>query len=61
LEAFRAATDMWGEALRERRNPTLDYFRIRDRTGGVVLELPFTEVLESTREGDWPPHRKQRP
>jgi hypothetical protein len=48
LEAFRAATDIWGEALRERRNPTLDYFRIRDRTGVVVLELPFTEVLEST-------------
>ena len=49
LEAFKAATEIWGEALRERRNPYSDAFRIRDRTGAVVLELPFAEVLESSR------------
>jgi hypothetical protein len=49
LEAFKAATDMWGEAVRERRNPTLDCFRIRDQTGVVVLELPFAEVLGRLR------------
>jgi len=52
LEAFKAATEIWGEALRERRNPVLDYFQVRDHTGVVVLELPFAEVLESSR-GRW--------
>jgi len=49
LEAFKAATEIWGEALRGRRNPDSDAFRIRDTTGVVVLELPFAEVLESAR------------
>jgi hypothetical protein len=49
LEAFKAASEIWGEALRGRRNPEFDAFRIRDTTGVVVLELPFAEVLESTR------------
>jgi hypothetical protein len=51
LEAYKAATEIWGEAVRERRNPMLDYFRIRDRNGKVVLELPFSEVLESGSGG----------
>jgi hypothetical protein len=49
LEAFKAATDIWGEALRARRNPDADAFSIRDGTGTVVLELPFAEILESSR------------
>jgi hypothetical protein len=49
LEAFKAATEIWGEALRARRNPDADAFSIRDRTGRVVLELPFAEILESSR------------
>ena len=49
LEAFKAATEIWGEALQGRRNPRSDAFKIRDRTGVVVLELPFAEVLESSR------------
>jgi hypothetical protein len=53
LEAFKAATEIWGEALRARRNPASDAFRIRDTTGVVVLELPFAEVLESTRGRRW--------
>lgn len=40
---------MWGEALRQRRNPSSDCFMIRDRTGIVLMEVPFAEVLESTR------------
>ena len=49
LEAFKAATEIWGEALRARRNPLADAFSIRDATGIVVLELPFAEILESSR------------
>ena len=49
LEAFKAATEIWGEALRARRNPHADAFSIRDGTGIVVLELPFAEILESSR------------
>jgi hypothetical protein len=49
LEAFEAATEISGEALRGRRNPFSDAFQIRDRTGVVVLELPFAEVIESSR------------
>jgi hypothetical protein len=51
LEAFRAAIEVWGEALRDRRNPILDCFKVRDRNGVVILELPFAEVLESSRGG----------
>ena len=51
LEAFKAATEVWSEAVRARRNPMFDYFRIRDRNGVVILELPFSEVLESGRGG----------
>jgi hypothetical protein len=63
LEAFRAATEIWGEALHARRNPIRDYFRVRDRTGTVVLELPFAEVLESNRGGPLrpPPQVGQQP
>jgi hypothetical protein len=51
LEAFKAATEIWGEAVRERRNPMLDYFKIRDQNNVLILELPFAEVLESSRGG----------
>jgi hypothetical protein len=51
LEAFQAATEMWGEAIRDRRNPTSDYFRVRDSSGTVVLEVPFAEILESSKGG----------
>ncbi|MBV9626555.1 MAG: hypothetical protein JO230_00530 [Xanthobacteraceae bacterium] len=51
LEAFQAAVEVWGEALREGRNPILDCFRVRGQDGIVVLELPFVEVLESSRGG----------
>jgi hypothetical protein len=54
LDAFKAATDMWYEALRERRNPTRNYFRIRDATGITILEVPFTEVLDGRQQ---PPAR----
>lgn len=54
LDAFKAATDMWCEALREQRNPYYDYFQIRDQAGAVVLELPFAEILESTKHSREP-------
>jgi hypothetical protein len=47
LEAFQAATEMWIEALAEVRNPSRERFEIRDASGRVVLELPFSEILQS--------------
>ena len=41
---------MWVDAIRERRNPSRDCFRIRDETNSVILELPFIKILE--RGGD---------
>jgi hypothetical protein len=51
LEAFRAATEMWIEALREVRNPSRQRFEIRDDFGRVVLDLPFYEIIESAKGG----------
>jgi len=45
-EAFDAAIEIWADALRERRNPSRDRFRIRDNSGNVVLELPLSELGE---------------
>src|SRR5262245_55996431 len=47
LEAIRAATEMWGEALLEVRNPGRERFEIRDLTGQVLLVLPFSEIIET--------------
>jgi len=47
LDAFRAATEMWIEALADGRNPSRQRFEIRDVTGQVLLVLPFSEILES--------------
>jgi len=47
LQAFEAAVEMWAEALHERRNPSRDWFKIKDVKGHVVFELPFAEIVES--------------
>ena len=47
LEAHQAATEMWIEALGERRNPNRQRFEIRDTRGEVLLVLPFSEIAET--------------
>jgi Domain of unknown function (DUF6894) len=45
LEAYRAAIDIWAEARREGQNPACGTFEIRNVSGCLVVELPFTEAL----------------
>ena len=47
LEAHRAAIDIWAEARREGRTPGHGRFEIRNGSGDIVLELPFSEALGS--------------
>ena len=49
LEAFRGALGLWGELLEQRRDPRCSRFEVTDETGEALFELPFSEVLESTR------------
>jgi len=49
LEAFEAAREMWGEAIREMRNPSRQQFEISDAAGRILLVVPFMEVLESLK------------
>src|SRR5262245_19781766 len=55
LEAFRAATEMWIEALREVRNPGRERFEIRDAEGQLLLVLPFSEIIERGNGARRPP------
>ena len=55
LEAFRAATEMWIEALGEVRNPSRERFEIRDAGGQLLLVLPFSEIIESGKGARHPP------
>ena len=45
LAAYHAAIDMWAEARHEGRDLRRHRFEIRWAERGLVLELPFTEVL----------------
>jgi hypothetical protein len=51
MEAFKAATEMWGEALRARRDPRGDLFKIRDGSGRLIIEVPFIEKKPTIQEG----------
>ncbi len=55
LEAFRAATEVWIEALREVRNPGRERFEIRDAGGQLLLVLPFSEIIERGKGARRPP------
>jgi hypothetical protein len=50
LQAFEAAQAMWGELLAERCDPLIRAFEIADEHGRVLLQLPFSEVLERARK-----------
>jgi hypothetical protein len=56
LEAFKAATELWGELLARREDPRRLAFEICDTAGNQLLKLPFAEILQSTRgAGTKPP------
>ncbi|QRM33911.1 hypothetical protein [Microvirga sp. VF16] len=46
LEAFKAAKDMAQEWLRSGHNPRSYAFEVMNAAGELVLELPFSEVLD---------------
>src|SRR5436309_15473383 len=54
LEAFATAQEMWTELLAQGQDPTARVFEITDSNGQLVLELPFSEVLERTQRGPAP-------
>ena len=49
LEASRAAIDISADLMRERKDPSRYSFELRDVSGDLVLELPFSEVLQPGR------------
>ena len=59
LDACRAALEMSVDMLRERQDPGLHRFEVRDERAALVLEIPFTEVLQPRRR-PVAPHRMQR-
>lgn len=60
LGAFEAATDVWRELLRERRDPIPCAFEVSNAAGALLFELPFTEVLDTCRTGRQPKGRSAR-
>jgi len=54
LEAFRAAQEIWFERLRQRQDPLICAFEIRDSARNLLLVLKFDEIL-GTNPGDPPP------
>jgi hypothetical protein len=55
LEAFEAAKEMWGEAIRELRNPGRQQIEICDADGKTLLIVPLREVLDSLKGVSKPP------
>lgn len=53
LRAFEAASDIWRELLRERRDPLRCAFEVTDAAGEILFDLPFTEILDTCRSRDW--------
>jgi hypothetical protein len=49
LDAFRAAREMWTEMLQRQEDPRELAFAIHDGAGRLLLTLPFSEVLQSTK------------
>jgi len=50
LEAFEAAREMWGELLKQRRDPRRCSFEVRNERRDLLFQLPFGEVLESCQD-----------
>lgn len=49
LSASQAALEIAIDMLRKRENPSRYQFAVRNEHGAVVLELPFSEVLQPGR------------
>ena len=49
LEAFEAAKEMWGEAIRELRNPSREQIEIGNAEGKTLMVVPLREVMDSLR------------
>ncbi|HEX3754876.1 MAG TPA: hypothetical protein VHV26_07340 [Rhizomicrobium sp.] len=49
LEAIKAAQEMWGGLLAERRDPRQCAFHIRDSEKNLLFIVSFMELLESCR------------
>jgi hypothetical protein len=45
IDAYHSVIDIWAEARHEGRDLRRHRFEIRDATGNIVMELPFSEVL----------------
>ncbi|MGX5776375.1 DUF6894 family protein [Methylorubrum zatmanii] len=51
LEACRAIPGLCADLIHHQESPTRRSFEITDATGHLLLEVPFSEVLDG---GDWP-------
>ena len=47
LDTVRAAQEMWGEMFRQRQDPRLCAFEVRDESDNVLFTFPFQEALDS--------------
>ncbi len=50
LEAVEAAQEMWGDLLRNRRDPRRCLFEVRDANRELLFILPFQELIDSCRD-----------
>jgi hypothetical protein len=50
LEAFHGAQELWPILLEDRRDPRRYSFEITNAAGVVLMEVPFSELLENCRD-----------
>ncbi|MBB2964453.1 DUF6894 family protein [Methylobacterium sp. R2-1] len=59
LEAYAAVPAISADLLREKANPYRHTLEIMDASGNLLMELPFSEVLEERRQPS-PPDQRRR-
>jgi hypothetical protein len=52
LEAFESARELWPILLEDRRDPRRYAFEITNYAGVVLMEVPFSELLDNCRGAD---------
>jgi hypothetical protein len=57
LEAFESAQELWPILLEDRRDPRGYSFEITNSAGVVLMEVPFSELLDNCRDA----HPRGRP
>jgi hypothetical protein len=50
LEAFESAQELWPILLEDRRDPRGYSFEITNSAGVVLMEVPFSELLDNCRD-----------